>query len=349
MSRLANALKLSSTLVASFIMWNADRIVCAANNVAGKNGSGRQRHVTALESSDELEITRAMQMRHPCILRDDACSHESLSGFKPEELAEEVEPMNVCVTPMGGTFSYDSEINVRMLAREFVERVFEGRPTSSMLYLRIKDCNILKRKVKDRIGPYQVYPNSSTVFISQAGCVTRLHHDAAHGFLTQIRGAKKVILFAPEQAFNLYENPISFVRRNQFSNLPETDCMQADIGKFSRLSRTDRFEVVLEPGNTLYIPPFWWHQVTSLDPSVSFVVAYQLRKHEYNLARSFTNNLQKFAHRAGIVRQPMPQQYISSEFEASCTSSGARRMDGTVTGQVGDAIYDLDPQQEQSA
>lgn len=325
-----SSVKLLSTVPAmAFVAWAAERLVRTAKGTVQKKGNDRPRDIPILDLRDETEVVRAMQMRRPLILHDRIRSYERLT---PEYLAEQEEPFTVCVAPKDSTFFYGSEALLRISPREFVERVFEERPTSAKLYLRSKDCSLFEHDIKDRIGPYQLYPGTS-VFVSHAGSVTRLHYDASHGFLSQIRGTKKVVLFAPDQAFNLYENPIRFVLHNQFSALPQDDCMQADLAKFGRLSKADCFEAILEPGYKLYIPPFWWHQVTSLDPSISVSVAYRVQQQEVDLARCFSPMLKKFAESAGLVREFVPQRYVSKELE----------------GPVNETTYDLDPEFEQLA
>lgn len=52
--------------------------------------------------------------------------------------------------------------------------------------------------------------------------------------------------------------------------------MLADRRRFERLSKAERFETILTPGNAVYIAPCWW-QITSLDAGVSIAVRYDLR------------------------------------------------------------------------
>jgi hypothetical protein len=342
MHKITKALKLSSILATSFVAWNADRLACATKNAFKQNDSGQQLDIQVIKSNDESAIEQAMKSRRPFIFQDGDRTRGGLHKLTPERLAEQDEALNVCVAPVDGTFSYGSEIFVHMSPREFVDRVFHGRQTTSMLYLRYIDSSIVRHEVRERIGDYQYMPNSNNVFISQAGCVTRLHNDAGHGFLTQFKGTKKIVLFAPDQAYNLYENPLRFVRRNEFSKLPQNDCMQANPDIFKRLARTDRFEGSLQSGDTLYIPAYWWHQVTSLTPSISGVVMYQLHKNERILARSFTGKLREFVHRTGFVNKPVPKQYISRDLGDYYLSSAATRMNTADAELTSEAIYDLD-------
>jgi len=42
-----------------------------------------------------------------------------------------------------------------------------------------------------------------------------------------------------------------------------------DLEAFPRFAEVELHEIVLGPGDLLYVPPGWWHEVTSLSVSVS--------------------------------------------------------------------------------
>ena len=42
------------------------------------------------------------------------------------------------------------------------------------------------------------------MWVSNHGCVTPTHFDLCHGLLTQLEGAKRALLVAPEHARSLY-------------------------------------------------------------------------------------------------------------------------------------------------
>ena len=50
----------------------------------------------------------------------------------------------------------------------------------------------------------------------------------------------------------------------------DLDCPNEDL--FPRLASTGYLETVLAPGHMIYIPPYWWHYVKSLD--ISFSVSF---------------------------------------------------------------------------
>jgi lysine-specific demethylase 8 len=104
------------------------------------------------------------------------------------------------------------------------------------------------------------------VWIGPEGTVTPLHYDVQRNVLTQIIGRKRVVLISPRHFTDLYPYS-SFSRMPQHSRVSNYDA--PDLAAFPRFRDVPAVELVLEPGQMLYIPPMWWHFVTSLDPSVS--------------------------------------------------------------------------------
>lgn len=124
-----------------------------------------------------------------------------------------------------------------------------------------------------------------------AGALTVLHFDRAHNLYVQIHGHKKWILFPPEESHNLYWPCEDLaVRLQQFSPV---DAERPDLERYPRFAGARPVELVLEPGEILFVPTGWWHQVRSLDPSIAlnfFWIApvatpLALRQYYYHLAR----------------------------------------------------------------
>ena len=98
-----------------------------------------------------------------------------------------------------------------------------------------------------------------------------LHHDPLDGFLYQILGRKKLVLYSPDQAPYLY--PMKAYNNYQPCWVkPE----EPDYGKFPLFRKARSVEVTLNPGELLVQPAGWFHAVYCLD-SPTFSVSYFLR------------------------------------------------------------------------
>lgn len=100
-------------------------------------------------------------------------------------------------------------------------------------------------------------------WIGAGGTFTPLHFDLTNNLLAQIVGHKQLILVPPSETRKLYH------RQHVFSDVRDlTDPEQ--LLKYPLAESARSFDVDLGPGDLLYIPVGWWHQVVSLDFSVMF-------------------------------------------------------------------------------
>jgi Cupin-like domain len=99
--------------------------------------------------------------------------------------------------------------------------------------------------------------NYWAIYIGSAGSLSPLHRDYwnTHGYLAQIRGRKRAILFSPEDSDFLYSGKVD----------PE----QPDFGLFPLFERATAYECIIEPGETLLMPADWWHYVRGLEKSIT--------------------------------------------------------------------------------
>ncbi len=101
---------------------------------------------------------------------------------------------------------------------------------------------------------------SVCLWFGPAGTITPLHHDVSNLLFTQVLGRKRVTLISALESHRVYNDVGVFSRVN-----PDAP----DLERFPRFGGVHTMEVVLEPGDTLFIPVCWWHHVVSLDVSVS--------------------------------------------------------------------------------
>lgn len=101
------------------------------------------------------------------------------------------------------------------------------------------------------------------MWIGPAGTVTSLHHDLTNNLIAQIAGRKRIRLAPAAEVGKLYN------LRHVFSEVPDLEDPKIDLAHHPRLAGLRFYDVLLEPGEILFVPLGWWHQVKSLDFSVT--------------------------------------------------------------------------------
>lgn len=95
---------------------------------------------------------------------------------------------------------------------------------------------------------------------------TPAHFDASRNLAVVVCGRRRFTLFPTEQVANLYIGPLDFAPTGAAITLARPD--KPDFERHPRLREALANALVaeLEPGDALYMPPLWWHQVESLEP-----------------------------------------------------------------------------------
>jgi len=94
---------------------------------------------------------------------------------------------------------------------------------------------------------------------------TRTHWDQSQNLACVVAGRRRFTLFPPQQLKNLYVGPLDFTLAGQPTSLVDVDA--PDLAAYPRfteaLAAAQRAE--LGPGDALYIPALWFHDVLSLE------------------------------------------------------------------------------------
>lgn len=114
----------------------------------------------------------------------------------------------------------------------------------------------------DYFDPTQ-HSKRSFIWYGPKGNYTPLHHDETNNMFLQVYGRKRFFLVPPLQTPYLYNHTAVF---------SPVDLRSIDATKFPMAKQATPIELVLEPGDTLFIPLGWWHQVESLDVSISITM-----------------------------------------------------------------------------
>jgi len=115
---------------------------------------------------------------------------------------------------------------------------------------------------KLHLGPY--------MWVALKGHYEFCHFDPDDNFLVMIQGRKQVRLFGTDLT-SLYPNPLGSHGKTVQS---QVNCDNPDLEKFPNFANAKCQYCVLEPGEMLFIPAFFWHQVNALDTGISLNMFY---------------------------------------------------------------------------
>jgi hypothetical protein len=127
-------------------------------------------------------------------------------------------------------------------------------------YLDVDLASLSDRLRHDVIPPswYGSDPVRVLLWCGVLGTSCGLHADVTPNCNVQVSGRKHFVLFHPSETPRLYRQPRSTHCRFD-PNAP-------DYESFPLARRTHGMECTLEPGEALYIPVGWYHQVTVVTP-----------------------------------------------------------------------------------
>lgn len=105
------------------------------------------------------------------------------------------------------------------------------------------------------------------LFIGSKGTYTRLHSEMEVSVFVQLEGRKRWRLIRASDYAMVYPQ---FSGRTHF--VTEFDAWPGK-NEFPLLSKAEVHEITLEPGDVLYLPPFWWHYAEN--PGASVGISYR--------------------------------------------------------------------------
>ena len=211
-------------------------------------------------------------VNHPVVLLDRMSNWAALERWTPgyfkthfgDEMVEVMTQRN-----SDADYEINSERHkTKMRLDQYVDLVQSAGETNDF-YMVANNRSIEAGKMRLMLDDIQLIdgildPENSAakpfVWFGPAGTVTPLHHDTMNILLAQVLGRKKVTLIPSSQTHLVY---------NHLSVYSEVDCEAPDYDRYPLFRKVSRLEIVLEPGEILFIPVGWWHHVRSLDVSIS--------------------------------------------------------------------------------
>ncbi len=109
-------------------------------------------------------------------------------------------------------------------------------------------------------------PQSATfVWVGGRNITAQTHYDEVHNLYVQLSGNKKFIISPPSGLHSLYLHPDAhaYDRQSQVDHHSDIDILRSEAHGFTRFGSASALVAELTPGDVLYLPPFWFHRVSS--------------------------------------------------------------------------------------
>ncbi|MGH6985963.1 MAG: DUF6065 family protein [Caulobacteraceae bacterium] len=228
--------------------------------------------VEGVSSEDFLDLYYAPA--RPVVLAGEIAHWPAPGRWSPEYLAAKVGSRLVEFQggrTANGDFERDKDAHKRTAPFDrFIEAIIKEPGNDAYITAYNSAANQAALAPLDEdIGPLEKFldhkagGHGGMLWIGPAGTVTSLHHDLTNNLLVQITGRKRVILASAAETPKLYND------RHVFSEIKDVTDPNLDLSAYPALEQVRFHDITLEAGEALFIPIGWWHQVTSLEFSVT--------------------------------------------------------------------------------
>lgn len=212
----------------------------------------------------------------PVVIEGGAAGWPALQAWQPERLREKLGGRRVKVASSEhDVFGYDeaaAAYDVEELSfAEAADLITRVRPSPRRYYLMQQSIpREFPELAADLPAPEyacgaRTHPH---LWFGSEGNLTPLHYDMANNLFAQLRGRKRFLLFHPDDAPRLYPRPAD----SRHHNLSQLDTEQDNAARFPLLADAQPWTCEVGPGDLLFLPAFWWHQVRSLEAGVSISI-----------------------------------------------------------------------------
>jgi hypothetical protein len=140
--------------------------------------------------------------------------------------------------------------------------------------------------------------------------ITHMHFDIdlSHILHTQFIGKKRVLLFPYEEQHKLYRKPFEVLSLADFSNYYLHNG-NPDTRKFPATKLAKGYEVILEHGDTLFMPAGYWHHMEYLESGF----AMSLRALQHSLSGKLHGAWNLFGMRSidTVLKKTIPKPWYN--------------------------------------
>ena len=224
--------------------------------------------------SDEF-LDRYYAANRPVILTGEMADWPALAKWTPDYLKRTVGPRIIEFQgdrSKSGQFEIDKQAHRRELPFDqfidLVSRPDAGNDAYLTAYNSPRNSEAISALhpdlgFPDRFLTRDVEQPNGMMWIGPAGTLTPLHHDLTNNLIAQVVGRKRLLVLPAAEVGKLYNHT------HVFSEITDLEDPALDLSRFPLLADARFSEVTLMPGEMIFMPLAWWHQVRSIDFSVT--------------------------------------------------------------------------------
>lgn len=183
--------------------------------------------------------------------------------------------------------------------RIFLFNIFQHAPDI------VKDFTWPEHLMKGFVKKYPM------LFVGGQGSITHMHFDIdmSHILHTQFVGKKKVLLFPHSEQYKLYRKPWEVLSLANYANY-STDF---DYETYPAVKNAKGYEVILDHGDTLFMPAGFWHHMEYLEAGF----AMSLRAMQSNLGGKLDGLWKLFGMRGidTLMKKTAPKWWYNQKME----------------------------------
>lgn len=210
-------------------------------------------------------VAEAIRRREPCVFRQHAAHWPAAAQWTWARLGALAPDMPVRLVQgnreLGATVFQSSTLGAYL-------RSLQGPAAAGDAPLYLKEFDLLGSfpALRADVRPQELFPpgamHHAQTWIGPAGARTGLHHDYLDNLAVQLVGRKRFYLLRPGVVERLGAVAAKHDCWAALSSL------SADAVVARGVLAGDAWVVDLEPGDVLYVPARWWHEVVNHTPSV---------------------------------------------------------------------------------
>jgi LPS sulfotransferase NodH len=222
-------------------------------------------------SRDEFR-DRYYAANRPVIIQNLMTDWKAIRAWTPDYLKRVVGSQQVEVmTGRNRDLNYEMNSHkhrTQLCFADYIDMVYSGIVTND--YYMVANNRLLERPgAEPLLKDFTAFPeyldptsagNQCFLWFGPAGTVTPLHHDTSNILIAQVMGRKRYRLVRPSEWQCVY---------NSTGVYSEVDCENPDLNRHPKFGDATVIDMVLEPGEVLFMPVGWWHWVRALDISMT--------------------------------------------------------------------------------